>query len=60
MQSTSNPAFVPGGECWGHQLPHKSSPCHILAQFSVVPIKLPWRPVKSANPKSSVCWLHLG
>lgn len=54
MQSTSNPAFVLGGECWCRQLPHKSSPCHILAPFSLTPVKLPWRPVKPDNPKSCV------
>lgn len=30
MQSTPNPAFMGGGEIWGHQHPRESSACHIL------------------------------
>lgn len=44
---------------------NRGEPCSLpptlpSCQISLMPVKLPWRPVKPANPKSSVCWLHLG
>lgn len=55
-----NPAFMAHRECGATDSHARTRLAPTLFRSLFVPVKLPWRPGKPADPKSSVCCLQSG